>query len=76
MKLYDEALLQDKDLDNNYSVVLANAFTILGDLPYDEEVVWFAVHDTIVSTAGSPPIIVWTGTVNPGQEEDGTYERR
>jgi len=77
MKLDVEALLQDMYLaSNNYSVAIANAFTILGDLPDDEEVAWFAVHDTIVSTAKSPPIIVWRGTVNPGQEEDGIYERR
>jgi len=51
MKLDVEALLQDKDFASNYSLVIANAFTILGDLPDDEEVAWFAVCDTIVSTA-------------------------
>jgi len=51
MKLDVEALLQDKDLASNYSVATANAFTILDDLPDDEEVAWFAVRDTTVSTA-------------------------
>jgi len=32
-------------------VAIANAFAILYDLPDDEEVAWFAVRDTIVSTA-------------------------
>jgi len=51
MELDVEALLQNKDLTSNYSVAIANAFTILGNLPDDEEVAWFAIRDTIVSTA-------------------------
>jgi len=51
MKLDVEALLQDKDLASNYSVAIANAFIILGDLQYNEEVAWFAIRDTTVSTA-------------------------
>jgi len=39
MKLDVEALLQDKDLaSNNYSVAIVNTFTILSDLPDDEDV--------------------------------------
>jgi len=85
MKLDVEASLQDKDFAGNYSVAIANAFTILGNLPDDEEVAWFAVRDTIVSTAKKivPPKRLQRGPWLSGEalsildkKESGTYERK